>query len=265
MSFQPVIPLPGLAGWAFLQRTRANLQQTYNASPDIKRDVDYFRTQIGAVTTAKELVSDRRLLSVALGAFGLDGDINNKYFVQKILDDGTLKADALANRLSDKRYLAMSKAFGFGDFNTPRTQLSDFADGIISAYLDRGFEAAVGQQDPNMRLALGVERDLGTILSRESTDAGHWFSVMGTPPLRKVFETALGLPVSVGRLDIDRQLGIFRAAAEKKFGVKTLSEMSDPSKQEDLIKNFIARSQIEAEVSPMVRGSAALALLQDSG
>ncbi len=265
MSFQPVIPLPGLAGWAFLQRTRANLQQTYNASPDIKRDVDYFRANIGSVTTAKELVSDRRLLSVALGAFGLDDDINNKYFVQKILEDGTLKSDALANRLSDKRYLAMSKAFGFGDFSTPKTQLSDFADGIIAAYQDRGFEAAVGEQDPNMRLALGVERDLGSILAKDSTDAGHWFSVMGTPPLRKVFETALGLPVSVGRLDLDRQLGIFRAAADKVFGVKTLSEMSDPSKQEELIKNFLARSQIEAGVSPLVRGSAALALLQGVG
>ena len=40
---------------------------------------------------------------MALGAFGLQDDINNRYFIRKILEEGTTNEDALANRFSDTR------------------------------------------------------------------------------------------------------------------------------------------------------------------
>ena len=83
------------------------------------RDTDYFAAKIGEIDSAEQLVSDRRLLSVALGAFGLHADIDNKYFIRKVLEDGVLKEDALANRLTDERYKSLTKAFGFGDFSVP--------------------------------------------------------------------------------------------------------------------------------------------------
>lgn len=50
--------------------------------PKIRNDEAYFRAKIGSVKTAEQLVSDRRLLKVALGAFGLEADINNRFHPQ---------------------------------------------------------------------------------------------------------------------------------------------------------------------------------------
>ena len=151
MIYSPVLPVGGYAGWTFLNRTMAKQTAAFVKSPEIKRDEDYFRANIAKVTTAEQLVKDRRLLKVALGAFGLDADINNKAFIQKVLQDGTLKVGALSNKLADKQYQKFSAAFGFGDFATPRTKLSDFPDKILTAYRARQFEAAVGTQDGDLR------------------------------------------------------------------------------------------------------------------
>ncbi len=263
MSFQPVIPFGGMAGWSFLQRTQENQQAAFEASPVITRDSEYFAENIGSVTTAEELVSDFRLLKVALGAFGLDDDLANKYFVQKVLEDGAIDTEALSNKLSDKRYLDLTKAFGFGDFDTPNTQLSDFPGEILQAYKDRQFEIAIGDQDSDMRLSLSLERDLGTVLETTTTDDGMWFSIMGNPPLRRVFETALGLPASIGALDLDLQLTGFRDKALAAFGDGEVAQFSDPGKMEELNRLFLVRSQIQAGSSSMSSGAIALTLLQN--
>jgi len=76
MSFTPVIPMTGYAGWAFLSRTLERQQESFVESGTVKRAAEYFRENIGKATTAEALVGDRRLLEVALGAFGLEDDIN---------------------------------------------------------------------------------------------------------------------------------------------------------------------------------------------
>ncbi len=263
MSYQPVIPFGGMAGWTFLERTRANQQAAFESAPEIQRDTDYFAKNISSVTSAEELVNDYRLLKVALGAFGLDEDISNKYFIQKVLEDGSTDPDALANKMADKRYLKLTEAFGFGDFSTPNTQLSDFAEKIIDSFQTRQFEVAVGNQDNDLRLSLSLERDLGAILEKNTTDDGMWFSIMGNPPLRSVFETALGLPSSFGTLDLDLQLVGFRERAESVFGDSEVSQFSDPEKLDELNRMFLVRSQINAGGGFMSSGSIALTLLQN--
>ena len=47
---------------------------TFTKSIELKRDTEYFQEKISSITSAEELVSDRRLLTVALGAFGLQDD-----------------------------------------------------------------------------------------------------------------------------------------------------------------------------------------------
>jgi hypothetical protein len=263
MSFQPVVPFSGYAGWTFLQRTRAAQQSAFDASAQIQRDTAYFKEKIGGVKTAEDLVSDRRLLSVALGAYGLDQDINSKFFVKKVLEDGSFDGTDLANRLSDKRYLAMTKAFGFGDFPIPNTGMSDFGDSVVTAYRQRQFEIAIGEQNEDLRLATGFARDLGTILKSQSTADGRWFAVMGNAPVRRVIETALGLPASFGRLDLDQQLSGFREAAQRQFGDGEVAGLSDPVAQEKLIRNFLIRSEAQASASTG-SGQIALTLLQSA-
>ena len=265
MTFRPVVPFGGISGWAFLNRTRDSQQKTLDASPALARDTDHFVARIGQIDTAEDLVADRRLLAVALGAFGLEGDIDNKFFIRKILEDGTLQPDALANKLSDKRYLAFAKAFGFGDFDTPNTKLSDFPDEIIAAYRNQQFEVGIGNQDENLRLAVSLPRELATVLDRDTSENGKWFTIMGTPPLRKIFETALGLPSSIASLDVDVQLRSFKDKAARVFGDETVSQFTDPDAQKKLARLFLARTEIAATSYGNSAAANALSLLQAAG
>lgn len=265
MSYTPAIPLGGYAGWAFLTRTRAAQMEAFVSSPTLQRDEAYFRDRIGGISTAEDLVADRRLLSVALGAFGLEADIDSKYFIRKVLEDGTLRPDALANRLADKRYLEFSKAFGFGDYTTPRTKLSDFADTILEGYKTRSFEAAVGGQSDEMRLALNAQRELATLAGRSLTDDARWFSVMGSAPLREVFQTALGLPSAFAAIDLDQQLATFRDRAESVLGTSEISMFGDPGKIEALIRVFLVRAEAQSSSTVYSAQSMALTLLQSAG
>ena len=263
MAFQPVVPMGGLVGWRFLTRTLDRQTDAFEASSGLQRDTAYFAEKIGTIDTAEQLVLDRRLLNVALGAFGLQDDIDNRHFVRRILEDGTISEDALANRMADERYKAFSKAFGFGDFTVPRTKLSDFPGEIIALYEQRSFEVAVGDQDENLRLALNAKRELAKAAADIGTGDTKWFRVMGNAPLRQVFETAFGLPSSFGQLDLDQQLETFRDKATKQLKNGEISQFSDEAAVERLVQLFLVQAQL-AETQSSSAGIVALTLLQSA-
>jgi hypothetical protein len=262
VSFTPLLPLGGYAGWRFLSATAPDQSARLAETAVQARDMQYFRDTIGSISEPKELVSDYRLLRVALGAYGLQDDLPNKAFIERILSDGTLTDDALPNRLADKRYKAFSEAFGFGTGLPPRTRLPGFADKVLTRFSQQEFERAVGTQDPDMRLALTAQRELPDLAARGLSDTAAWFTVLGNPPLRQVFETAFGLPSSIGQLDLDQQLGEFRAASERVLGHAQIDRFGAPEAVEDLLRNFTIRAQIAAGPSPLTPGLAALTLLQ---
>lgn len=263
MTYQPVIPMGGLGGWAFLSRTRESQEAAFQSSAVIRRDTDYFLDKIGEVRTAEDLVADRRLLRVALGAFGLEADIDSKFFIRKVLEGGTLSGKGLANRLSDTRYFRMAESFAF-DLKPPNTVISTFGPEIVAMYRERQFEAAVGNASPDMRLALSLEREIGAILERDMSDAASWYTVMATPPLRAVFERALGIPEVVGALDVDRQLEIFREKARAVFGSDSFRQFGDPDSVDRVRTAFLSRSELAVAPPLAGRGAAALAILQSA-
>lgn len=240
MTFQPFVPSGGLVGWRFLQNTVEMQRKAHAESPTFKRDLAYFRENIGKVETAEQLVSDYRLLSVALEAFGLGDDLGSKFLVRKVLEEGTIDPKALANRLSDKRYRDLSRAFGFGDFSTPNTKLSDFPDRIADRFKEQQFETDMGKSNETMRLALNAERELPTLANGSASNRTKWFTLMGTPPLRKVMETALNLPASFATLPIDRQLDTFLDRSRSRFGSDQLSEIVRPGNLGSLLDRFTA-------------------------
>lgn len=260
MSFQPVVPFSGYGGWLFLQRTADQQQTAFKESAPVSRATDYFHENIASIETAEDLMADRRLLEVALGAFGLGDDINNKFFIQTILEDGTIDDDALANRLSDSRYRDFSEAFGFGDLGA-RTSISTFPDEMIDRYESREFESAVGEQNNNLRLALNLETGLADLTSLTTSQDAKWFSLLGNRPVREVVQTALGLPSQIAAIDLDQQLEAFKDRSQSVFGTKDVSDLSDPDIQEKMIRLFLIRAEA-ANSAGLSSGSVALTLLQ---
>ncbi len=261
MSFQPQIPLAGIAGWRFLERTQPVQQATFEKGPQFARDIAYFTENVGKIETAADLVADRRLLKVALGAFGLSDEIDKKAFIRKVLEEGTTDPRALAMRLTEKAFREMSDAFGFGAETGRRNAEPGFAPKIVAAYKTRAFEAAVGESNNDMRLAMNLKREIGELAAGEGASL---FKVIGSKPLRQVFEKAFNLPSQFVQLDIDRQAEVFGDKLSKMFGKGDLTVFQDPTNVDKLITRFLAISQIETGAAAASPASGALTLLQNA-
>lgn len=266
--FQPVVPVGGIAGLLFIERTREQQQAVFEKSPQLEREMAYFRENVSQALTAESLVADRQLLKVALGAFGLDEDIDKKYFLQKILEEGTENRGALALKLVDTRYRDFANAFGYGNELGTNVLLSDFADGILSSFKTRQFEIAVGQADNSVRLALNFKREVSNYIpATAETDRNgtSWFRMMGNSPIRSVLETAFGLPTAIGSLDIDKQKELFEAKAASIFGSSSAKIFENPDNVDRLVRDYMARAQIASGPNSSTPGMAAVSLLSNAG
>jgi hypothetical protein len=265
MTFSPILPMSGYAGWSFLKRTMPAQVKAFESQAAIKRNEAYFRANIGKIDKAEQLVNDPRLLRVALSAFGLENDVRNKFFIRKVLEEGTLTTSALANKLSDKQYAKLSNAFGFGNPGVaPRTKLSDFADGILKSYRVQQFSVAVGEQNDDMRLALNAERELPVLAKSSSSETAKWFTILGNAPLRRVFEKSFGLPSSFGAIDIDKQVETLKARTRATFDNDSVQQFTKPANLDKLVRQFLIRSEVDFNSAALSRGQVALTLLQSS-
>ncbi|MBL8561444.1 MAG: DUF1217 domain-containing protein [Gemmobacter sp.] len=265
MTYSVTLPLSGYAGWNFLKRTQEKQQALLSQNTVQQRDEAYFREKIGSIDTAEELVADRRLLGVALGAFGLESDINNKFFIRKVLESSALEPKSLANKLSDKRYKEMAEAFGFGTFATPNTKLSTFADDMLSKYRQQTFETSVGEANGSLRIALYAERSLPELAAKNQSQATKWYTVIGSEPLRTMFQTVFNLPTAFGTLDVDQQVVTLQKKAKAMFGSASVDQFSDPAAMQKLLRNYIVRAEIaNGSTSSTSKGASALQILQSA-
>lgn len=265
MTFRPVVPTSGLVGWRFLKRTYDAQLQTFSDSAENVRETQYFLENIRNVRSAEDLVSDRRILRVALNAFGLEADLDNRYFIQKVLSDGIKAEDALANRLADSRYREFSEAFGLGPGEVRKTALKTDMEKIAQKGIVARFESAVGESDETMRIALYAQHSLRQLAEQTGSETKKWYELMSLPPLRGMMETALGLPSSFGQLDIDRQLETFRDKLAGLTGSADLSQFVSTQAIQSLTDTYLARSQIAQLQSAISPAQTALILLSPKG
>lgn len=264
MAFAPVVPFGGLLGLRFVDRTFDAQFETFGKSPDIQREISYFLEHAGEATSAEALVADRRLLRVALGAFGLDDEVDKRAFIRKILEEGTLDPDSLANRLSDPAWAEFSEALGYGDlggllvFDSTRQEIAE-------RFRLRQFERAIGESDVDIRLALNFRREIREIATAPGVETSGWLKILGSKPLRSVVEGAYNLPTGFGLLDIDRQVSDLEARTEHIFGSKSPSVFVTDDNIDDLLRRFLLSAQLRGGVSSSAPGANALTLLQSSG
>lgn len=261
MTFYPAIPLSGFLGWRVFEQSEPKQKEIFVNEPTVIKNVAHFKENVRTALTAADLVNDRRLMTVALGAFGLEDEINKKALIRRVLEEGTEKSDAFANRLTDQRWRDFSDAFGYGNLAGPRVLLSEFRESIAQRYIDRAFESRVGDVNTDMRLAMNFRRDAVRIAGNAAVDRIGWFEIIGQRPLRVVMETALGLPSSVGTVDIDKQKQLFELKFKNLFGADSLSSLSDPEMVDAVLKRFFLQSEIQNGPSASTPGMAAVSIL----
>lgn len=239
MTFQPLIGAGGYAGWRLLSRTMEMQKTAVARDPSIARDLSHVREKIAKVETADALMSDFRLLKTALSAFGLEGDLNKKFFVRKVLESDLDDPKSFANKLSDKRYRQMAEAFGFA---AGKKRSASLAEDVAQRHVAAELERRVGNADGNLRLAMNASRELAVLAKSGSSDNARWYSILGSLPVRKVVEGALGLGTGFGKLPIDRQLDDMKAKAAKLLGVSSPAAFADPAVVEKVVQRFLVKA-----------------------
>jgi hypothetical protein len=182
-------------------------------------------------------------------------------FMGRVLESDASDPNSLVNIITDERYLALSRALNFESEVSERQYTNDFVEAVTSNYIERQFEIAVGNTDANLRIALSFERDLNEVVERGTTNDTYWFSIMGSRPLRAVFETAFQLPTGFGRLDVDRQLSDFKDRSQALFGTDQVKDFLEPETLSEIRSQFLTQSALGSQSSTISPNSAALTLL----
>lgn len=244
MAFTPIILNGGLPGLNYVKRTMAKQIEVMTSQQQVKREGNYYKENISKIKSGEELVRDPVLLRVTLTSFGLQDDFSSKFYIEKILSSDLLDKDSFANKISNKKYKDLTSKFGFGTYEVSKNTLPNFADDILKNYERKLFEISIGAIDNNMRLALNAETELKNIASSDASENTKWYSMLSSPPLRKVFEGRFNLGNQFGIIDIDRQVDVLKKHVKSAFGEDTISQFSDPSRIDKLVRLFMVRSSL---------------------
>jgi hypothetical protein len=82
----------------------------------------YYRDNIGKVTTVDQFLDDSRLFSYAMTAYGLTDFGYAKGFMKKVLTSDLSDQNSFVNKLTDPRFATFAKAFQFSTDGTLATQ-----------------------------------------------------------------------------------------------------------------------------------------------
>lgn len=144
------------------------------------------------------------------------------------------------------------------------SQSADPVETVANAYLDREFESRIGQSDETLRLALNARREIARISEAGRSDRANWYELLSNPPLRQVFQGAFNFGPHIAALDVDRQVDEFTDAARRILGTDSFTDIARKETTEQLIDNFLARSQTGDSFASN-RYDAALTLLTNPG
>ena len=217
--------------------------QRVSKEPLVERETAYYKENIGKVKSIDDFMSDTRLYNYAMKAFGLEDMAYAKAFVRKILTEGVKDDDAMANKLTDKRYKEFATTFDFAGKGEKATESTAAQQGVMDKYIRQTLETEAGSQNEGVRLALYFERKASTI-----TNA---YEILGDKALLTVMQTTFGWPSVMSNADIDKKAKMIEAKVD-------FSKMSDPDYVSKMISRFTAMYEMN---NPTTSSPASIASL----
>lgn len=212
------------AAWAVYQRQGAALQARFAERRDNQADAARFRTRAAEIGSVDALLRDRRTLTLVLEAFQLEGEIDKRAVIRKLLTEDPADEASFANRMADPRYRALNAAFG-GRSGAPLASAALVERVIRDAMVNR-FEKAAGEGNPGLREALYFRRTVAAVTSVPA--------LMSDRALTAVARGALGLPEQFGLLDYERQ----RDTLSKRLDV---ANFQDPRAVDRMAQRYLVR------------------------
>lgn len=189
----------------------------------VQAETAYYRANVSNLHSIEDLMNNKRLLSYALYAYGLDAAKETPQTIRQMLEGGVSDPGSPANKLTDKRWAGFVAAFNFAQFGDQATTTTPAQRPSVDRYVRQTLEENAGRDNEGVRLALYFERKAPKITS--------FYQVLADPALGKVVRTLLSLPESFATADVDKQVKFF----ESKLKV---SDFSNPEALGKLMKRF---------------------------
>ena len=201
----------------------------------VKSETAYYLANVSNLDSIDDLMADKRLLTFALSAYGLDAANEKPETIRQMLEGGVIDPASPANKLTDKRYAAFVSAFNFTDRGEKATTFAQAQQPAVDKYMRQTLEENAGKDNEGVRLALYFERKAPTLTS--------FYQVLADPALAKVVRTMLSLPDSFASADVDKQVKLF----ESKLDIK---DFSDPEALGKLLTRFTSLWEVSNATSP---------------
>ncbi|RYB97092.1 DUF1217 domain-containing protein [Ciceribacter ferrooxidans] len=208
-------------------------------------ETKYYQEKIQSIRTVDDLLADRRVVDVVLGAYGFDPANVSDEFLKQIFSSDLDDEKSFVNQQTDEDWAELLASFNFdGDGNLTRetvgtVQQRGSALETANMYLRQSLEESEGESNQGVRLALYFERMAPTL-----TDA---YGLIADSALLEVFRVTYGFPSEFSSMDVDVQAKIVKKNLD-------LSEMQDPAKVKRLLQRFTAMYDMENSTTDPVLG-----------
>ncbi|MCB4804350.1 DUF1217 domain-containing protein [Methylobacterium brachiatum] len=209
---------------------------------DVKKEVQYFKDNIGKVKTVDEFLRNTRLYTFAMKAFGLDDMIYAKGFMKNVLvGEPDSNGRVLVDRLQDSRYRDFAAAFNFKAYGQKPTSSDPELQAMIDAFTKKNDPSAKPKYDSKTE-------DLKNYITNISPFIKSMDDIVSDSTLSDIIRTTLGLPPAASTDGADENAALF----DGKIDVSTFQ---DPEQLREFIDRFAdARWEgRKALVDPYVR------------
>ncbi|MCZ8179277.1 MAG: DUF1217 domain-containing protein [Rhizobium sp.] len=204
------------------------------------KKAETYQEKIQSIGTVSELLADREVLDVVIGAFGLDPEEVTDDFLKQAFRSDLADPKSFVNQQTDNRWAELVASFNFdANGNLTRETIGTIQQRgetmeTVNKYLRQTLEEAEGASNEAVRLALYFQRTAPTV-----TDA---YGLIADDALMAVFRTTFGYSDEFSNMDVDQQARIINDNMD-------LADLQDPEKLERFLQRYTAMYDTENSVA----------------
>ncbi len=200
------------------------------------KKAEVYQERIQSIDTVKELLADRDVIDVVIGAYGLDPEDVTDDFLKQVFASDLSDPKSFVNQQPDSRWAELVASFNFdANGNLTRETIGTVQQRgetleTVNKYLRQTLEETEGASNEAVRLALYFERTAPNI-----TDA---YGLIADDALMAVFRTTFGFSDEFSNMDVDQQARIINDNLD-------LADLQDPTKLERFLQRYTAMYDTE--------------------
>jgi hypothetical protein len=200
------------------------------------KKAEVYQERIQSIDTVRELLADRDVIDVVIGAYGLDPEDVTDDFLKQVFSSDLSDPKSFVNQQPDGRWAELVASFNFDvNGNLTRETIGTVQQRgetleTVNKYLRQTLEENKGASNEAVRLALYFERTAPNI-----TDA---YGLIADDALMAVFRTTFGFSDEFSNMDVDQQARIINDNLD-------LADLQDPTKLERFLQRYTAMYDTE--------------------